>query len=129
MVRSRKGEFHSSTGQISLNRQRESFKAVTPSCEVLILPEKNCDKGNFLSVNNQIGRGVFAVMSVDGKPLTESGRLLLLHLTNSLANKMKFSNAKATRLETWGELPFLARAAKRKSSLRPRPARNTNSSR
>ena len=103
-----KGEFHSSTGQISLNRQRESFKAVTPSCEVLILPEKNCDKGNFLSVNNQIGRGVFAVMSVDGKPLTESGRLLLLHLTNSLANKMKFSNAKATRLETWGELPFLA---------------------
>lgn len=74
----------------------------------VILPEKNCDKGNFLSVNNQIGRGVFAVMSVDGKPLTESGRLLLLHLTYSLANKMKFSNAKATRLETWGELPFLA---------------------
>ena len=103
-----KGLFNASSGQIALDSQKETFKAVAPSCEALILPAKMQGEGAFMKVDNKVGRGVFSVMSVDGKPLTESGRLLLLHLTNSLANKMKFSNAKATRLETWGELPFLA---------------------
>ncbi len=103
-----KGVFHSSTGQISLDSGNGTFKAVAPSCEALILPEKMRGRGNFLTVDNRVGRGVFSVMSLDNRPLAESARILLLHLTDSQASKMKFSSSRMTRMDSWGMMPFLA---------------------
>ncbi|MPN34352.1 hypothetical protein SDC9_181845 [bioreactor metagenome] len=82
---------------------------VSAGCEAFVLPEKLAAEGEFLKVENRIGRGVFAIMSVDGRPLAEASRLLLLHLTDSQRNKVKFSGEAMTQLESWGELPHLAR--------------------
>ncbi len=103
-----KGVFNASNGQITLDSKKETFKAVTPSCEALILPAKMQGEGAFMKVNNQVGRGVFSVMSADGKPLTESGRILLLHLTDSQASKLKFNSDKMVQMDKWGTTPFLA---------------------
>ncbi len=112
-----RGIYNSSTGQISLDSRAQTFKAVAPSCEVLVLPEKTTAQGSFLKVENQIGRGVFAAMSVDGKPLRESARILLFHLTDSQANKAKFTSEAMTQLEQWGERPFLARRGEAQVTL------------
>ena len=99
--------FRAPTGQLTLDCSNGTFKAVTASCEALILPAGKKGKGNFIEIENHIGHAVFSVMSADGKPLAESGRLLLIHLTDSQASKTKFSR-KMTRLESWGTMPFLA---------------------
>ncbi|MPM68586.1 hypothetical protein SDC9_115520 [bioreactor metagenome] len=101
--------YRSSTGELELDRRNTVFRMVTPQCETFILPVKQRGSGNFLSVDNQIGHGVFSALSLDGKALTDSKRILLLHLTDALPTKMKFTDRTMRRLESWGEVPFLAR--------------------
>ena len=51
---------------------------------------------------------VFGAVSLDGKPLAESGRVLLMHLTDSAASRMRFSAKDCRKMESWGVPPFLA---------------------
>lgn len=112
------GTFHSSTGQITLQPRTGIFRAVTPGCEALILPAKQSAAGNILSVDNQIGRGVFSAMSTDGRPLQESSRILLLHLTDTLPDRTCFGDERMILLSRWGTLPFLAARGEAEITLR-----------
>ena len=47
------------------------------------------------------------MLSLDNRPLAESGRILLIHLTNLGATKQKFSDGRLSRLESWGKPPLL----------------------
>lgn len=100
--------YRSSTGQIELDAGRAAFRVETPSCEVLILPEKCDGKSRALSVRNRAGRGVFAALSAERAPLTESRRILLLHLTDIMPTRTKFADDRMNRLEAWGTAPLLA---------------------
>ena len=111
------GTFNSSTGQLTLQPRTGTFRAITPSCEVLILPAKQTGSGKFLSVNNKIGRGVFSAMSTDGKPLEKSSRILLLHLTDTLPDRTCFGDERMILLSRWGTLPFLAARGEAEISL------------
>lgn len=112
------GTFLSSTGQLTLQPRTGIFRAVTPGCEALILPAKQSAAGKFLSVDNQIGRGVFSAMSADGKPLQKSSRILLLHLTDTLPDRTCFGDERMILLSRWGTLPFLAARGEAKITLR-----------
>ncbi len=112
------GVFRSSTGEIELNAKAQTFKAVTPSSESLILPEGSSLEGGFLKVESKLGRGVFFAASLDKAPLRSAKRVLLLHLTDSQPSKAKFANGKATVLEAFGELPCLVRAGKARLTLK-----------
>ena len=112
------GVYTSATGQISLDSMKQTFRAVAPSCEVLILPEQLSGEGKILKVDNRVGRGVFSAMSIDGKPLRESNRILFLHLTDSQSNKSKFTTPAMTQMEQFGELPILARRGEADVTLR-----------
>ncbi len=103
------GIYRSSSGQIVLNTKKLTFQAVSSGCEAFVLPEKRTAEGEFLKVENRIGRGVFALMSVDGKPLSEASRLLLFHLTDSQRSQSRFADKTMTRVESFGEPPHLIR--------------------
>lgn len=116
-----RGIFHASTGQISLSAKAETFRAETPGCEALILPAGKAGEAAFLKVENRIGRGVFSIMSADGRPLQKSGRLLFLHLTDLLPSRTRFGNKRMTLLSRWGSLPFLAARGEARITLKAEP--------
>ncbi len=82
----------SSTGELTADFARKTFQAVTPRSEALVLPEGTQAAGRFLNVENRVGFGVFAAISLDGGPLSDSKRILLLHLTNAMREKERFRN-------------------------------------
>lgn len=101
------GEF----GQLTLDRSAGTFSAVTPMSEGFLLPAGAAMSGDFIRrVKN--AEGVFCAVlatSRDGKPLGESRRILLLHLTDSKNSGMTFRDRNCTILEEWGALPQLVR--------------------
>ena len=113
--------FHASNGQISLDARNATFRAVTPGCEALILPAGKQGKGGFLTVDNKVGRGVFSAISLDGRPLPEAKRTLLLHLTDTQASKTKYNSPAMKQLEAWGQPPYLAARGEAELTLNVAP--------
>ena len=90
---------------------------LTPECEAFVLPAGENADGEFFRVKNRKGRGVFAALARDGRPLAESRRILLFHLTDTQAFKAEFASPKMTRIERWGQLPHMAAAGTAEISL------------
>lgn len=55
---------------------------------------------------------------MDGKSIAESGRLLLLHLTDLQNTNARYRTASKHVLESWGELPHLVRVGKASVALK-----------
>ncbi len=102
------GVFRSPGGSITADTKRRTFRVVTPGCEALIVPAGKTLAGDFLTVENREGRGVFSAIALDGRPLAGSERVLLLHLTDTLATMTRFSDERRTLLQSWGKFPLLA---------------------
>ena len=102
-----------------MNRQKETFRAISPVCEVFVLPAKKSGSGSFLSVKNISGRGVIAALSAENAPLKSAKRVLLLHLTDSHRTNAKFSAPDMRQLENWGTLPYLAARGEAEITLKP----------
>ncbi len=113
--------FRAPGGKVELNAGEQTFRAVTPRCEALILPAGKSGKGAFLEVENQVGRAVFSAISLDRRPLPEAGRTLLLHLTDTQASKTKYHSAAMTQLDAWGTPPYLAARGEAELTLHVAP--------
>ena len=113
-----KGIFTSSTGELEINKTADSFKAVSPKSESLILPEKLSGSCKVMSIENKGNRAVFYLGSVDGKDLKDSSRMLLLHLTDCQNSKSKFGSPEMTLLEAYGEAPYLLRKGEAEITLK-----------
>ena len=101
--------FRSETGEIMLDGTAGTFKVVTGRTESFVLPRKGTLSGRHVRVDNDAGFAVFAVISVDGKAIPESKRLLVLHLTDVQNTAVRFGNKAHTVLHDWGRLPHLIR--------------------
>ncbi len=76
-----------------------TFKVATPRSEALVLPAEHALTGKLLTVKNGDTFGVVAAISVDGRPLSESSRMLLLHLTDVQLEESRYlENANGNRL-------------------------------
>ena len=102
------GEFCTANGNVRLNPAQETFTVSTLRAEAFILPPGKKAQGKYCQINNRQGSAVFGILSLDNQPLTESKRILLLHLTDSAATKMRYADQQQRKLESWGTLPFLA---------------------
>jgi hypothetical protein len=102
------GEFCTANGNVRLNPAQETFSVSTLRAEAFILPTGKKAQGKYCKINNRQGSAVFGILSLDNQPLTESKRILLLHLTDSAATKMRYADQQQRKLESWGTLPFLA---------------------
>ena len=111
------GVVRSSTGEIDIDAKKKFFRTVTPKTESLLL-EKGSLKGKVLEVS---GVDIFqnvALISVDGKPLKSSSRMLLIHLTDitNTGSRVEFTGTRAST-KFLGRLPLLVRNAKSKVTL------------
>ena len=95
-------------GKITLSKQQGIYAVSSDNCDAIVLPAKKSGKAGLLAVENKTGHGVFGLVSADGRKLTDSKRILLLHLTDTQATKAKFGSPKMTLLINWGVTPFLA---------------------
>ena len=62
--------------------------------------------------------GAVWVASLDGKPVTESSRLVVAHLTDLQNTGPRFDDAKMLTLRDWGRMPYLVRKGTARISLR-----------
>ena len=104
-----KKRFTSETGEIMLDAAAGTFKVVTERTESFVLPRQGTTSGRHVRVDNHGGFAVFAVISVDGKPIPQSMRLLVLHLTDVQNSAVRFGDKAHTVLRDWGRLPHLIR--------------------
>ncbi|HSI85783.1 MAG TPA: hypothetical protein VK970_18510 [Candidatus Methylacidiphilales bacterium] len=101
--------FVSETGQIELFGQTGALKMVTPRSEGFILPPGQEFTGDRVQIKNGEAYGAVVVTAVDDKPIAESQRLLVVHLTNSVNTGMRFADEDLRLLEDIGRLPHLIR--------------------
>lgn len=102
------GIYNSSNGQIRLDTRECTFAVITPTCEAFSLAPGRSAKGKFLAIDNKVGHGVFAAIAMDRLPLKESGRILLLHLTDAQGSMTEYASVKRNQIEAWGRPPLLA---------------------
>ena len=103
------GRFSSPGNELELNRKTASFRVTAPGGEVLVTGKQRSLNGKFLSVENVDGFAVFALLPLDTVSLGSAKRLTLFHLTNTQATGMRFGSSFLDFLESWGEIPFLAK--------------------
>lgn len=113
--------FTSSTGELTLDCDAGSFLVKTPRSEGFVLPESRQLKGVFAAVNNLDAFASILVASMDGKPLPESCRILILHLTEVKNSGMWFSDPELTVINNPGTLPLLVRRGRAELTLRLPP--------
>ncbi len=109
-------KFISDTGEIELQTENATVKVITPRCELFLLSAGKRLDGKLISVTNGgIGSNV-SVIAMDGKPLEQSARILVTHLTDALPTGTHFAHQDRKLLEKWGQLPHLV--ARGEASLR-----------
>lgn len=102
--------FVSDTGQIELQADKGCLKLVTENSECFVLGANQNLAGHIAQVQNGSSfRGIY-VVSVDGNALVQSRRILVLHLTNTLSEGVRFSNNRRTKVESYGSLSYLVAA-------------------
>jgi len=110
--------FVSETGQIELQTDAKTFKVVTDRSECFVVPSGAALSGHFATVaNGPEGSAVIFITALDGKQLTESGHLLILHLTDAQNSNVKFLKNDPTVVEHMGSLPHLLRLGSTALSL------------
>ncbi|EIP99080.1 hypothetical protein OpiT1DRAFT_03584 [Opitutaceae bacterium TAV1] len=110
--------FRSDTGEIELDAKEGTLKVVTGRSELFVLPAGHSLDGARVSARNGKSFATVSVVSVDGQPLPESGRILVLHLTDALPSGTRFTQPDRSILEAWGEPPHLVKAGETDITLR-----------
>lgn len=106
----------SETGELQLNPESNTLRVVTPETEAL------CGTGTLHGDRLRIaGAGepqTVALLSLDGAPLAESRKLLLLHLVETANTEQTFRTSRRTVLEAYGKAPLLLRRSRVNVTLR-----------
>ena len=99
--------YTSDTREITLDRKNNTFRVVTPRSEGFVIPEGMTLSGSYATIENRYSYGVFLAASRDGRPLAESRRVLILHLTDSKSSMSRYGTDDFSLVEDWGKLPLL----------------------
>ncbi|MBI4978024.1 MAG: hypothetical protein HZC28_11105 [Spirochaetes bacterium] len=108
----------SDTKEISIDGSNGIFRVVTEKSEAFVVADKQSVSGDVLSVTSEEGFCVASASSMDGKKLTDSRRILVLHITDARNTKMRFANKKMTLLADNGSLPRLIAYVRASLSLK-----------
>jgi hypothetical protein len=100
--------FVSDTGEIDLRADAGSLRVVTPRSELFVLPpQTELQGGAVVRIKNGDTFCAVSVVSLDERPVADSNRLLVLHLTDVLPAGMRFSDTDRRRVEDRGRGPLL----------------------
>jgi hypothetical protein len=104
-------------GQIDIDGAAHTLRIVTPRSEVLSLG-RGALVGDLLAVEDARGFQTLAAISLDGRPLADSCRIVLIHLPDVQNSGVAFSDGLYTVQTAWGELPLLAHRSACTAALR-----------
>ena len=111
------GVFRSDTGELEMNVSNRTFRVVTPRSEAVLLSSGRL-AGNFLSAELlREGPCAVSVHSLDGRPLAESRRMLVLHLTDSANDGDRYADLRMRRRLVRGEDGLLVRRQRIRASF------------
>lgn len=108
-IRSTPELIRSGTGQMELSRAQGTARLLTDRAECFVTPPATRLEGQCVSVANGDTFATTWVLAVDKRPLKDSRRLLILHLTDSLNTGMRYTNTDRREVEDFGTLPHLVR--------------------
>lgn len=105
----------SSTGELILDPQKKTLRVVTPRTEALA--GSGMLKGEILQIRGAAVPQTVALISLDNRPLSESRKVLLLHLVEMANTDQTFRSARRNVLESYGKGPLLLRRCRTEVSL------------
>ena len=111
------GTFVSTTGELTLVMKSNQFRAVSPRSEGFLLEAGQTLRGRFAEVRNHRAFSGILVASCGKETLTESKRMLILHLTETKSSGMTFGDPEMRIWESSGGLPLLARRGEAEITL------------
>ena len=114
----------SETGQVGLDKKAGVFSVSSPRTAGFCGPAGTERTLGPLTARLTKSWGAIWASSLDGKALSESARILLVHLTDLQNTGMRFRGQDRKVLEDWGGIPWLVRAG----SASVRLARKTSDS-
>lgn len=104
-----RGSVRSVTDELMLDAEKNTFSIVTSCSESLLGPANRLLKGRVVSVKNRNAFAAVSLASADGLPLSESKRLLILHLTENKNEGAVFRDSSMSVLEKNGRAQQLLR--------------------
>jgi hypothetical protein len=113
-----RGIWESETGQVRFDTGEGVMTVNTPRTAGMACASDASGIMDPLSVKVTGGSAAVWVSSMDGKPLSESARMLFIHVTDVKQTGMKFLDARMRDMSDWGGLPLLARSGKARVSLK-----------
>jgi len=111
------GVFQSETGEITLRTKENLIKVVTPRTEGVSLEADKAEELSCLKVEGSSVPASITACSIDGRPLAESSRIVLVYNTEIANSGMALSEDRVTMREL-GKLPVLMRSGKLQATLR-----------
>lgn len=112
------GAAKSDTGEISIDRKAGTLTVASARSAGVVAPSGTAAlSAGPLSVGGVSATCSVSASSMDGRPLNESGKILLFHITDVKNAGATFTNDKMTDLSNWGKLPLLAKTGKAEVSL------------
>lgn len=113
-----KGILASETGEVLLDADAGTLSVATPRTAAVFGRDPGTELvAGGLRVTLQGTGGAVVASALDGRPLAESRRVLVMHLTDVRNTGMRFRDKDQKILEAWGELPYLVRAGSAAISL------------
>lgn len=112
-----RGVFQSDTGEIVLDSQNNSIKVSTKKSQLAVLKKsENVDLGN-LKILSTTASAAIGITSLDGKPIGESSRLVLVYATqeanSGMATSFDFEHAL-----TFGKAPIILKNGVLKAEIK-----------
>jgi Beta-galactosidase len=96
--------FQSDTGQVVIDSGAGLIQVATDRTVALVLKGGDASAGA-LSVRSASGPALFAVSSLDKKPIAQSRHLLVWVLTDAINTGMTFADSERTTIKTLGKFP------------------------
>jgi hypothetical protein len=110
--------FTSDTNELFIDGVKNSFKVISPKTEGFAIDGNKNAGGKYVNATVLTGNpAVIFVSSMDGKIITESHHLLVLHMTDITNTGMEYKNSQSAIVTNWGKTPLLLQKGKATVSI------------
>jgi hypothetical protein len=106
------GVYQSDTGELRLETQERRLRIITPDTEAVVFDQGLPLTLSRLTVEASDGPALVAASALDGRPLGDTSRALVMLATDAQNSGMTFADAEQTTLVDLGQLPVLLRRAR-----------------
>jgi hypothetical protein len=111
-------QYISDTRQITLSAGNGKLTVDTPMSQAVVLCKPGSIQTSQLHVKDSSTTVTIALSSLDDKPISQSTRMVLMHITDVLNTNMRFADQHRRILTDWGDGPYVIKKATAKISIK-----------